>query len=55
VQDLGWPLLEVPLQAHRPSEQNRRMGLAIRNLDRMDKNKLEDHLAIAEKFLQGLQ
>jgi hypothetical protein len=30
------------------------MGLAIRNLDRMDKNKLEDHLAIAEKFLQGL-
>jgi hypothetical protein len=31
------------------------MGLALRNLDRMDKNKLEDHLAIAEKFLQGLQ
>ena len=34
---------------------NPRMGLAVRNLDRMDKRKLEDHLAIAEKFLQGLQ
>jgi deoxyribodipyrimidine photolyase-related protein len=34
---------------------NPRMGLAIRNLERMDKNKLEDHLAIAERFLQSLQ
>jgi len=31
---------------------NPRMGLAVRNLDCINEEKLKDHLAVAEEFLQ---
>ncbi len=40
---------------HARLSKNPRMKLSIRNLDRMDAKKLNDHLAVAEKFLQSLE
>jgi hypothetical protein len=31
------------------------MGLAVRNLDRMDEKKLKNYLDVGEKFLQSLE